>query len=170
VLALVQEPTVAAVLLDSNVPMRDAVDRIAAHLTEERTIQLDAFMKAPIFGMGDSTDLFNGSATLNKDVRAKATAVALALVAACDAGVRRQLRAALVPAYTGERGAAPDWLVLSRRLFRSTQWTEQGREQGGKIRDVLQAVMGDGVQGFWKYERVAAALMLGLLMKEEVIA
>jgi hypothetical protein len=170
VLALVHVPTVAEVLLGSDLPVPLAVGHIAGYL-QENGEQLSAFMGAPFFGMGTSTDLFNGSATLSRDVKAKGNAVALALVAARDAGVRRQLKTALVPAYTGERGAdgSTDWVALSRRLFQSKQWAEQGKGKGAAIRDVLQYVMGAELAGYWKYERVAAALMLGLLMREGVM-
>lgn len=170
VLALVREPTVAEILLKSDLRAALAVTHIASYLQENEP-QLTAFMGAPFFGMGASTDLFNGSAALNKDANAKANAVALALVAARDAAVRRQLKAALVPAYTGESGAGDntDWVGLSKKLFKSTQWAEQGREKGAEIRDVLQYTMGSDVDGFWKYQRVAAALMLGLLMREGVM-
>jgi hypothetical protein len=170
--SIVHVPTVAATLCDSNVPVKDAVVVIAGYLKSNGG-QLTAYLDDPVLRMRGSTDIYTGK-KWSSNIDNKATAVALALIAARSKEVRQGLKGRLVPKFTGGQNDDVDWADLNKRLFSERMWEDSDRQKAEAVRDVLEFTVDgllpagevDGLRSFWKYERVAAALMLGLLMQQ----
>ena len=162
-LSVVTIPEVSSALLETGLTVADVVNVITSAL-EDNVAIIQGCMSMPVFAMQGSAGLYTGKAW-NNTAEGKARSLALALAVARDNNLRNSLKQELIPAYTeSDRGS--DWSTLNPKLFSSKDWQQEDHNRGDNIVDVLLAVAGKEVAGYFKYERVAAALMLGLLMKE----
>jgi hypothetical protein len=176
ILSVIQFSEVQKMLSDACQDVAQAVEGIAAYLANTAPL-LDAFLQAPVFRLGSEVQIFSGKKC--KDSRQTiAKAVGLALVAAQDHLLRAELLVQLQDrnkwtGFSGDAAAAASFAELNTSLYNSNGGEQQGRQKGLVVQDVLlfclrkhcshSAAAVEAASN--KTERVAAALLLGLLMK-----
>lgn len=154
--SLLQEPLVRAALDHPTQPVdvAAAVAVIRDHLLQHPRL-LEHIYNMHVYGMNGHCELYTGR-DWTTDIHVKTTSIALLVVAARNSAVRQVLKEQLLP-----------WISQSNY----GSWRElnvRGFYQFGT--DVLMYCMGEQVVGgYQKCERVAAAMMLGLMFEDEMM-